>query len=185
MTSEDILKRCKQKFMSLVEDLKSDLSKISAGKASADFLDVVMVDAYDNGKSKIKSLATINVRDTSTLTVQVWDKSVMSKVANAITEANLNVLVKKDKDFIIVSLPSLTEEVRKGLVKKAAEITHKKVTLLQDFRHQFRKEADSLKQTAGEDAQKRTLTEIDKYKDQYTKEMNNLLSEKETNLMKL
>lgn len=181
---KELLNECKLKFAEIITHLKQDIKNIHAGHATTDFLDIVYVDAYDNGKMKISSLGTVNVRDNRTLTVQVWDNSIVAAVAKAITDANLNVLVKKEKDLIIVVLPTITQEFRKSILKKLSELMNKKKNVLQDVRRYFREKADKeIKPKFGEDSHKRFLQKIEEIKDETAKEMQSIFTIKEKNIM--
>ena len=114
-----------------LEHLEKQLSKIRAGRANPSMLDGVMVDYYDT-PTPLGQVANVNTIDARTITVQPWEKSILDEVSRGITNANLGLNPQSNGEMIIISVPMLTEERRRDLVKKAkAEGEHAKVGVRQ------------------------------------------------------
>jgi ribosome recycling factor len=114
MIYEDLQSSNEQK----IEHFKSELSKIRAGKASPSMLSGVMVEYYE-AMTPLQQVANVSVMDARTLTVQPWEKSLLNDIAKGIINANLGLNPQNNGEQLIISVPPLTEERRRDLVKKA------------------------------------------------------------------
>lgn len=163
--------------------LEASLVKIRAGKASPSMLNSVKVDYYGT-LTPLSQVANVNTPDAKTIKVQPWEKSMMEPIETAITYANLGLNPQNNGDVIIISVPPLTEERRRDLVKSArAEAEHAKVS----FRN-VRKEAnDAIKQLQkdglSEDLAKRAEGEIQKLIDDYNAKADAEMDQKEKDIM--
>jgi ribosome recycling factor len=107
--------------------LENELTKIRAGKASPAMLNGVMIEYYGS-MTPIQQVANINTSDARTILVQPWEKNMLSDIAKGIINSNLGLNPQNNGEQLIISVPPLTEERRKDLVKKAkAEAEHAKV----------------------------------------------------------
>ena len=113
---EIILKSAKDKMQSSLKHLENELLNIRAGKANPNMLKSVVVDYYGN-PTAISQMANINTPDSKSLIIQPWDKSLLQEIEKGIINANLGFNPMNNGDTIIVSIPPLTEERRKELVK--------------------------------------------------------------------
>tara|TARA_B100000963_G_scaffold258599_1_gene226973 strand:- start:820 stop:1374 length:555 start_codon:yes stop_codon:yes gene_type:complete len=113
---EIILKSAKDKMQSSLTHLESELLNIRAGKANPSMLKSVSVDYYGN-PTAISNLANINTPDSKSLIVQPWDKNLLQEIEKGIINANLGFNPMNNGDTIIITIPPLTEERRKELVK--------------------------------------------------------------------
>jgi len=163
-------KKIMQNFTSLNEKIKkthkhvrTDLLSLKTGKASADMLDRVRVEAY-GGQMKIVEVATVSVQGANMLLVEPWDKSLLEATERGIRVANLNLNPIVDGNKIRIAVPPLTEETRKEMV----QILHKKIesakNMIRATRNDEKKEIEKLKGTPGisEDDIKSDLEELDK-----------------------
>lgn len=98
--------------------LKRDLSKLRAGRASANLLDGIRVDYYGT-ITQLSKMANISIPEPRLLTVKPWDKTQMKAVEKALRESDLGLNPQPDGDIIRIPLPPLTEERRKEFVKIA------------------------------------------------------------------
>jgi ribosome recycling factor len=112
-----------------ISHLEAELVKIRAGKANPQMLDGLVVDYYGS-PTPINQIANVSVMDARTLTIQPWEKNMVQPIERAIIGANIGVTPQSDGVIIRLSLPPLTEERRKELVKKCqAEGEHSKVAI--------------------------------------------------------
>lgn len=140
----------------LIEFFKKDLGTLRVGRATPAMLEHVQVVAY-GATSSINGLASISVSDAKSMTVTPWDKGVLKDIEKAIIEADLGIGIVNEGDKIRITIPSMTEENRKALVKKVGE----KAELT---RINVRKVRDDIK-TAIEQAMKdKEIGEDDKFK---------------------
>ena len=101
-----------------IEHFDSELSKIRAGKASPSMLSGVMVEYYE-AQTPLQQVANVSVMDARTLVVQPWEKSTLNDIAKGIIDANLGLNPQNNGEQLIITVPPLTEERRRDLVKKA------------------------------------------------------------------
>ena len=114
---ELILDIAEEQMNESISRLESALSKIRAGKASPQMLSAVKVDYY-GAITPLAQMANINTPDSQTISIQPFDKSVMGDIEKAIVEANLGLNPMNNGEIIIISVPALTEERRRELVKQ-------------------------------------------------------------------
>ena len=163
-----------------LDRLEKELSKIRASKANPSMLDSVKVDYYGN-TSPISNVANINTPDGRTLTVQPWEKGMIEPICKAILDANLGLNPQNNGGTIIISIPPLTEERRRGLAKQAkGEAEHSKVGI-----RNARKEANNeiKKLDISDDLKKNIEVDIQKLTDDFVKNTEELLALKEKEIM--
>lgn len=160
-----------------------EFSRIRAGKATPGMLDGVMVEYY-GAMTPLNQLANVNTPDSRSLSIQPFDKSLIKPIETAIINSNLGFAPSNDGDFIRINLPTLTEERRKDLVKMAkAEAENSKVGI-----RNLRKEAlDGVKKLKNEglseDLAKISEDDIQKMIDQYVKKTDDVLEQKEKEIL--
>jgi ribosome recycling factor len=109
-----------QKMNKSLVSLNHELSGLRTGRASASFLDPVQVDAYGT-KMTIAQLGAVTITDPRTLSMQVWDASLIKAIEKGIVEANLGVSVAPSGTTLRISIPIPSEERRKELAKLASK----------------------------------------------------------------
>lgn len=121
LTIEQAVNAAKGALEKCVEHLSSELQKIRAGKASPAMLNGLMVSYYGN-PTPLNQVANVSSPDARTLTVQPWEKSMLAPIEQSIFAANLGVTPQNDGETIRISIPPLTEERRKELVKQSKAV---------------------------------------------------------------
>lgn len=166
-----------------IDHLEFELSKIRAGKASPSMLDDVRVDYY-GAPTFLKTIANVNTPDARTITVQAWEKNMLTPIAKAIMEANLGLNPQNNGEIIIISVPMLTEERRRDLSKRGhAEGEHAKVGIRNarkdaiDFIKQAQKDGLPEDEAKGGEAKVQELT------DKYNKKVDELIAAKDKDIM--
>jgi ribosome recycling factor len=168
-----------------VEHLSNELTKIRAGRATPSMLDSVKVDYYGS-PTPISQVGNVNTLDSRTLTVQPWEKGILDEIAKGIMNANLGLNPQSNGEMIIISVPVLTEDRRKDLVKKAkAEGESAKIGV-----RAKRKDANDFIKTLkndglSEDLAKSVEDSIQKLTDQYIVKIDQLVEKKEEDIMKV
>ena len=112
-----LIEEAKDTMSKAVDHVESELTKIRAGKANPQMLDSVHVDYYGT-PTPIAQVANVNTPDARTIVVQPWEKNLIAAIEKAITDANLGLNPQNDGIVIRLSIPPLTEERRKDLVKR-------------------------------------------------------------------
>ena len=165
-----------------LDRLEKELSKIRASKANPSMLDSVKVDYYGS-PTPLSQVANVNTTDARTISVQPWEKNMLQEIEKAITNANLGFNPMNNGDLIIINVPPLTEERRRDLVKQAkAEAEDAKIGV-----RNARQEANKdIKGTdLPEDTAKDAEASIQELTNQYSKKIEELLTVKEAEIMKV
>jgi ribosome recycling factor len=166
-----------------INHLEAELQKIRAGKANPQMLDGLVVDYYGS-PTPINQFANVSVMDARTLTIQPWEKNMVQPIERAIIAANLGVTPQGDGVMIRLSLPPLTEERRKELVKKCqAEGEHSKVAIRNIRRDAIESIKKLQKNGLSEDAAKDAEDEVQQVTDRYTAAVEKHLTSKEKEIM--
>ncbi|MFA4942760.1 MAG: ribosome recycling factor [Patescibacteria group bacterium] len=173
-------------FSAIIDFFKKDIATLRTGRANPALLDGVFVEAY-GVKNPINAVANIAVADSRSMTIAPWDKSVMKDLEKAIIEANLGVGVVNDGDKVRVTIPMMTEENRKDLVKKVNEKQEKARVSIRQVREEVRRaieEAEDNKEMS-EDDKFRFMKELDEVVSKLNDEIKDLRDKKEKEVMEI
>jgi ribosome recycling factor len=172
-----------ERMESPVEHLKSELSKIRAGKASASMLESVMVDYY-GAPTPISQVANLSAPDPRTIMVQPWERSVISAIEKGIINSNLGFNPSNDGNIIRVPVPPLTEERRKNLVKQVKGEGENARVSARNIRRDAIEDIKKLKKDGlAEDACKDAELKIQKITDDAIKKIDELVKKREEDIM--
>jgi len=182
---EFILDSTKESMNGSVAHLEKEFLNIRAGKATPQMLGGVFVDYYGS-QTPLSQVANINVPDARTITVTPWEKSMLHPIEKAIMIANLGFNPMNNGDNIIISVPPLTEERRRALVKQAkAEAEDAKIGI-RNARKDANTEIKKLeKEGTSEDDCKKAEEDVQKLTDAYIKKIEEHLVIKEAEIMKV
>jgi ribosome recycling factor len=134
--SNDLKKETVSRLDKSIIAFEKDLSTIRTGRASPNILDNIFVDSYGS-MVKLEQVGTISVPEPRLITISVWDKSMIIPVEAAIKNSNIGINPQVDGTKIKLPIPSLTEETRKELVKKASEYAEKSRVAIRQIRKSF------------------------------------------------
>jgi ribosome recycling factor len=176
----------KRRMDGAISAFKSDVASLRTGRASANILDPVVVEAYGS-RVPLNQVANVTVPEPRMLGISVWDKSMVNAVDRAIREANLGLNPIMDGQNLRIPLPELNEERRKSLVKVAHDYAEKAKVAI---RHVRRDGMDSLKKaekdgTIGQDDSRTQSDRVQKMTDDTISDVDRLLSEKEKEIMQV
>ena len=176
-----ILDSARESMDKSMEHLEVAFSKIRAGKASPQMLDSVSIDYY-GAVTPLNQASNINTPDAKTISVQPWDKSMLELMEKAIIDANLGFTPMNNGEMIIISVPPVTEERRRDLVKQSkAEAESAKVSI-----RNIRKDAnDELKKLDGlsEDVVKDAENSVQKITNEFSSKVDTFFMKKEAEIM--
>ena len=183
MTTHDI-KEIKRRMQGSSAVLKTELSGLRTGRASAHLLDPVMVDAY-GAQMPLNQVATVSVPEPRMISVNVWDRSLVHPVEKAIVNSNLGLSPATEGQTIRLRIPELNEERRKELVKLAHKYAE---TARVAVRHVRRDAMDVIKKLEkdhkiSKDDHERFSTEIQKATDAGIAEIDHMLAAKEKEIL--
>ncbi|TSC56986.1 MAG: ribosome recycling factor [Parcubacteria group bacterium Gr01-1014_18] len=182
----DYIELRKSDFEDVVSFLRGEMRALRSGVANPAMLDNVSVEAY-GVRTPIKQLASITVPDAKTLLVSPWDKSILKDIERGIVEAKLGVNPNTIGEGVLISLPPLTQENRKDLVKiilNKTEESKVKARMIRDEVKASILEAEKNKEIA-EDDKYRFVKEMDDYIHQFNERLKQMAVEKETEIMKI
>lgn len=180
------LKELKRRMDGAINAFKSDVASLRTGRASANLLDPITVDAYGS-RVPLNQVANISVPEPRMLSVSVWDRSMTAAVERAIRESHLGLNPITEGSTLRIPLPELNEERRKSLVKVAHEYSEKAKVAI---RHVRRDGMDSLKKSEkdgviGQDESRSLSEKVQKMTDDTITEIDRLLAEKEKEIMQV
>ncbi len=182
----EIKKDAKQRMAKSVEALRGELVKLRTGRAHTSLLDHVMVNYYGSDVP-INQAANVTVQDARTLAVTPWDKKMVPELEKAIMNSGLGLNPVTSGEIIRVPLPPLTEERRKDmirLVRQEAEAARVAIrNIRRDANHHLK---DLLKEKEiSEDEDRRAEGEIQTVTDKYIANVEEVLKDKEADLMEI
>lgn len=184
--SKQILKDMETKAEKTLHALREELKTVRAGRANPSVLDNIMVDYYGTS-TPLKQVATISAPEARLLTIQPWDKSIMKEIEKQIQASNLGITPSNDGNIIRLPFPQLTEDRRKELTKVVKEYGEKSKVTIRSIRRDFVDDAKKMEKNAeiSEDELHVLLDDIQSLTDKLTKEIDNIVSDKETELMEI
>lgn len=183
---KDIQDDAKQRMDKSLESLKVDLTKIRTGRAHPSLLDHVMVDYYGT-PTPVKQVANVSVSDSRTLSITAWEKPLIPVIEKALMTSDLGLTPNSAGDVIHVPLPPLTEERRKDLIKVVrAEAEGARIAIRNIRRDANGDLKDLLKEKEiSEDEERKGEDAIQKLTDAHVKKVDEMLKEKEAELMEI
>jgi ribosome recycling factor len=175
-----ILDSANESMNNAIKHFEKQLQNIRAGKASPAMLGSVQVEYYGS-QVPLTQVANVNTVDARTLSVQPWEKSLITEIEKGILKANLGFNPMNNGESVIINVPPLTEERRRDLVKVAkAEAEEAKISVRND-RKNANNEAKALDLT--EDLLKIAEADIQKLTDTYIEKIDQILVIKEKEIM--
>ena len=177
---------CSKEMNLSLDAFSNELKNIRTGRVSPDILKTILVDSYGS-RTPLTQLSNINNLDNMTLNVNVWDSSLIKNIEKSILDSNLGVTPKTDGVNILLKFPELSAERRKELVKIISEIAEKFKISVRGIR---RKHLDDIKKFEKEkiisiDESKKFHEDVQKITDLTIKEIENLTSIKESEILKV
>ena len=167
-----------------IASLKDNFNGIRTGRASASIFDKVKVDYY-GAKSPLNQVATISIPEARSVIIQPFDKSLIGEIEKGIQVADLGLNPSNDGKVIRISIPPLTQDRRKELVKQAKTIAETSRTSIRNIRRDVNDEMKK-NQKAGEmteDDLKKGEAEVDKNTNKFIDEINKIYDAKEKEIM--
>jgi len=174
----------KEDFDKAIGHLHHELSNLRTGRANPAMVDSVKVMAYD-AEMELKGVASIGVPDPHTIQIEPWDKSLLKAIEKGIVAANLGFSPVIDSTVIRISMPQLTEDNRRDLVKIMEKKLEEAKVAIRAVREKIRNsvlDAEKAKEIS-EDERFRLQEELEKVTKQYVDEVDKIGEEKEKEIM--
>ena len=166
--------------------LKDGYASLRSGRASAGLFDRIRVDAYGE-KTPLNQVANISVPEARLIVIQPWDKNLITEIEKAIRSSELSLNPSNDGKVIRISIPPLTEERRKELVKLAKAQAEQSRVSIRNIRRDGNEELKKLLKDTKitEDDESKGADELQKLTDNYIAQVNKVLEEKEKEIMEV
>ncbi len=182
-TTKQILDNCTGRMQKGIDFLEETLLNIRAGKASVNVLNGVSVDYYGSPMG-IDKVASVNVPDARTILIKPWERNMIAPIEKAIINSNIGLTPSNNGEEIRLTIPVLTEERRKQIVKQVKEEAEKgRVSLRNTRRDAVEAFKKSQKEGMPEDEAKNGETEIQKIYEKFTKKVEEVIAAKEKEVM--
>ena len=183
MDTKTILNDASVRMQKAVDHLEEELLNIRAGKASVNVLNGVMVDYYGS-QVPVSGAASVTVPDAKTVLIQPWDKNLIRVIEKAIIDSNIGLTPSNNGEQIRLTMPPLTEERRKELVKRSrGEAETARVSLRNARRDAIETFKKAQKEGMPEDEAKDGETQVQKLLDKFSKQLDEVLAKTEKEIM--
>lgn len=180
-----VLESTEESMNGSIAHLEKEFSNIRAGKANPAMIGGVFVDYYGSA-TLISQVANINIPDARTITVTPWERNMLHPIEKAIQNANIGFNPMNNGDLIIISVPPLTEERRRDLAKQAKSEAEDAKIGIRNARQDANKEIKKLeKDGLSEDVCKTAEEEVQDLTNTFIRKVDELLSLKEAEIMKV
>ena len=179
-------KRIAERMEKTIDVMKKDLAGIRTGRASLAIFDGIMVD-YFGTPTPLSHVATLSVPESRLITIQPWDPKTIPDIEKAIHKSDLGLNPGNDGKIIRISIPQLTEERRKEIVKHVHKRGEEAKVALRNIRRDGNDEMKNIEKEEhlSEDETKRSIEEIQKLTDSYIKKVDELVAHKEEEVMEV
>ncbi|WP_462137019.1 ribosome recycling factor [Candidatus Mycalebacterium sp.] len=184
-TSEDIRNQTAERMGKTISALEGELSKLRTGKASTGLLEGLEVD-YHGSKMPLNQVAGISAPDPQTVMIQPWDETIIGEIEKAVNQSDLGLSPARDGKLIRISIPPLSEERRKELVKVSSRIAEEHRVSIRQARKDLNTKVKAMeKEGMSEDESKKALANIQKSTDEFIAKINSLVEKKEKEIMEI
>ena len=177
-----VLDMAEEQMTASITHLEKAFIKIRAGKANPVMLSSVTVDYY-GAQTPITQVANVNTPDARTLVVQPWEKNLLGEIEKSIINSNLGFNPMNNGDIIIINVPPLTEERRRDLAKQAKAESEDAKIGIRSARQEANKELKKIE--ISEDLLKNAESDVQELTDKFIAKVENALSVKEAEIMKV
>ena len=186
MDTKTILNEASSRMQKAIDHLEEELLNVRAGKASINVLNGVMVE-YFGSQVPVSGAASVTVPDARTILIQPWDKKMLRPIEKAILDSNIGLTPSNNGETIRLTIPPLTEDRRKELVKQIRKYADNGKVAIRNIRRDamesFKKKEKASEIT--EDDLKQAEKDLQKLTDDSSKKIDELLARKEKELMEI
>ena len=183
---DEIFEDLKDRMGKSIESLKREYSRLRTGRASISLLDGIRVSYYDT-PTPLNQMASLAVPEPRLIVIQPWDKTAIEDIEKAILKSELGLTPMNDGKVIRISIPPLTEERRKELVKVARKMSEENKVAIRNIRRDANEMLKDLKKEKeiSEDDLFRSQEEVQKATDQFISLVDELCAAKEKEILEI
>ncbi len=169
-----------------METFKKELARIRTGRASLSILDGIFVDAYGSPMA-LHQMASMSIPESRTIVIQPWDPRLLSAVEKTLLKSDLGLTPTNDGKVVRITIPMLTEERRKGLVKQVKKIAEEYKVVVRNLRRETIEALKKQKKNKeiSEDDLFKLQDQVQKGTDDHTKKIDDILLMKEKEVMEV
>lgn len=181
---DQVLKDCEDRMKKTLQVFEKDLGKVRAGRASPALLEGIKVDYY-GVPTPINQVATISIPESRLIVIQPWDKSLLGEIEKALLKSDLGLTPQNDGKVIRLPIPRLSEERRRELVKLVKKMAEESKVALRNIRRDAMEELKKLEKEKqiSQDQLRQYQNEVQKITDRYVEKVDELVKEKEKEIM--
>jgi ribosome recycling factor len=181
---EEIYQETRENMGKSIDALKKEFKRVRTGRASLSILDPIRVDYYGT-LTPLNQMASLSVPESRLITIQPWDSSVIKDVEKAILKSDLGLTPSNDGKLIRISIPPLTEERRKQLVKEVLKKGEEYKVAVRNYRRDSNDLLKSLRKDGeiSEDDDYRAQEQVQKITDEFVKLIDDICKEKEIEIL--
>jgi ribosome recycling factor len=183
---EKIVKEVEAKMEKTLTSLKTDLNKVRTGRASLALLDDIRLDYYGT-PTPLHQLATLAVPEPRLITIQSWDTTTTSEIEKAILKSELGLTPISDGKVIRITIPRLTEERRKELVKVVKKMGEGAKVALRNIRRDANEQLKGLEKNKkiSQDQLRQSMDKVQTSTDKYIEKVEGVLAAKEKEILEI
>lgn len=183
---KEVLNRAEEKMNKTINSLKNEFASIRAGRANPSVLDKVLVNYYGT-PTPINQMAAVSVSEARVLVIQPWDKSLIKDIEKAIQASDIGINPANDGNVIRLTFPQLTEDRRKEIVKDLKKYGEEAKVAIRSARRDANEKLKAMKKNSEltEDDLKNGEDKTQKLTDKFTKNIDEIVSEKEKEVLSI
>jgi ribosome recycling factor len=183
---KDFLDEARGRMKKSVEATRTEFSTVRTGRASPHLLDRIEVDYY-GANTPLKQLAQVSATEARLLTITPYDKNSIKTIEKSILESDVGLTPSNDGQVIRLSIPELTEERRKELVKLVRRYAEDGKVAIRNVRRDVMRHLEELVRNGdvGDDEERRAEAQVQKLTDDHVKRIDELLKHKEAEIMEV
>jgi ribosome recycling factor len=180
----DLLSELKSGYEQAIVALRRDAAKIRTGRANPNILDSLRVDYYGT-PTPVMQIAAVKVADARMITIQPWEKNMINAIEKAIMSSDLGLNPSNDGSLIRLPVPALTGERRKEFTKQVKDMGEKTKIAIRNQRRDMNDMLKSIQKDGDitEDELKKALTKVQELTDEFSKKIDEVVAEKEKEIM--
>lgn len=186
INTKDVVRNLEKEMESVTRDLRREFATIRTGRANPAILERVIVEYYGT-PTPLPQLATVSVQDSRILLVQPWDRNAVKDIEKAILKSDLALTPTVDGAVIRIAIPPLTAERRNELTKLARKIAEEHRVAIRNLRREANEQIKKAEKTEGlsENESRRLQEEVQKLTDRFISQIDQLLAEKEKEILEV
>jgi len=184
MTTKETLHNTEEKMRKSVEAMTREFSEIRTGRASPSLVEGLHIDYYGT-PTLLKQLASISAPDVHLIVIQPWDPTAIGEIEKAIMKSNLGITPSNDGKIVRLAIPALSKERRQELVKVVHEMSEEGRVSLRTIRREAKESLEKMEKdkVISEDDKFRGIDELQKIVDKYIAKVDELLKNKEKEVL--